>query len=263
MIKDISVSLRWNTAIRHTYKEQELFGKEEKMYTFDSRVRYSEIDHAGNMTLPALINYFQDCSTFQSEDIGLGTEVLKAKKKAWILSYWQIVIERLPALGERITAGTFATEFKGLYGNRNFVLDDARGNRLAYANSVWVFMDMEKGRPARPEPEDVLPYGSEPALEMEYEDRKIRLPENLEEKPSFPVRKYHIDTNEHVNNCQYVQMALEVLPEETRVRQIRVEYKKSAVLGDVIFPKVAREENRIVTELCDENGKPYAVIEIK
>mgnify|MGYP000069717411 CR=1 FL=1 len=140
----------------------------------------------------------------------MGTEVLKAKKKAWILSYWQIVIERLPALGERITAGTFATEFKGLYGNRNFVLDDARGNRLAYANSVWVFMDMEKGRPARPEPEDVLPYGSEPALEMEYEDRKIRLPENLEEKPSFPVRKYHIDTNEHVNNCQYVQMALEV-----------------------------------------------------
>lgn len=134
---------------------------------------------------------------------------------------------------------------------------------FAYANSVWVFMDMEKGRPARPEPEDVLPYGSEPALEMEYEDRKIRLPENLEEKPSFPVRKYHIDTNEHVNNCQYVQMALEVLPEETRVRQIRVEYKKSAVLGDVIFPKVAREENRIVTELCDENGKPYAVIEIK
>lgn len=144
MTKDISVSLRWNTAIRHTYKEQELFGKEEKMYTFDSRVRYSEIDHTGNMTLPALINYFQDCSTFQSEDIGLGTEVLKAKKKAWILSYWQIVIERLPALGERITAGTFATEFKGLYGNRNFVLDDARGNRLAYANSVWVFMDMEK-----------------------------------------------------------------------------------------------------------------------
>ena len=47
------------------------------MYTFDGRVRYSEIDHKGTMTLPALINYFQDCSTFQSEDLGLGTEVLK------------------------------------------------------------------------------------------------------------------------------------------------------------------------------------------
>ena len=233
------------------------------MYTFDSRVRYSEIDHTGNMTLPALINYFQDCSTFQSEDIGLGTEVLKAKKKAWILSYWQIVIERLPALGERITAGTFATEFKGLYGNRNFVLDDARGNRLAYANSVWVFMDMEKGRPARPEPEDVLPYGSEPALEMEYEDRKIRLPENLEEKPSFPVRKYHIDTNEHVNNCQYVQMAMDYLPEDFCIHQMRAEYKQQARLNDVICPARAIEDNKTTILLNDQKNEPYAVVEFE
>ena len=62
------------------------------MYEFNSRVRYSEIDHHGTLTLPALINYFQDCSTFQSEDVGLGTEVLKAEKRAWILSgipHWE------------------------------------------------------------------------------------------------------------------------------------------------------------------------------
>lgn len=33
----------------------------------------------GTLTLPALINYFQDCSTFQSEDVGLGTEVKSRK----------------------------------------------------------------------------------------------------------------------------------------------------------------------------------------
>ena len=46
-------------------------------YEFESKVRYSEIDHRGTMTLPALINYFQDCSTFQSEEIGYVMEVLK------------------------------------------------------------------------------------------------------------------------------------------------------------------------------------------
>lgn len=56
------------------------------MYTFDSKVRYSEIDHRGTMTLPALINYFQDCSTFQSESLGFGVKAAKEKKKAWILS---------------------------------------------------------------------------------------------------------------------------------------------------------------------------------
>ena len=69
------------------------------------------------------------------------------------------------------------------------------------------------------------------------------------------MRKYHIDTNEHVNNCQYVQMALEALREELLVRKVRVEYKRSAVLGDMIYPRTAREEERTVVELCNAEGK--------
>lgn len=233
------------------------------MYSFDSRVRYSEVDHHGTMTLPALINYFQDCSTFHSEDIGLGLEVLKKKKKAWILSYWQVVVERFPKMGETITTGTFATEFKGLYGNRNFLMKDGSNVQIACANSIWVFMDLERGRPAKPSDKDILPYGQEAPLEMDYEERKIKLPKESECLKPFPVRKYHIDTNEHVNNCQYVQMALEILPQDMQIHQLRVEYKKSAVYGDIIYPKQASEPGRVVVELCDEAGKAYAVIEFK
>ena len=63
-------------------------------YSFQSRVRFSEVDHTKRITLPAVINYFQDCSTFQSEDIGYGFDFLTAKKRAWILSSWQVVVER-------------------------------------------------------------------------------------------------------------------------------------------------------------------------
>lgn len=233
------------------------------IYEFSGRVRYSEIDHKGTMTLPALINYFQDCSTFHSESIGLGMECLKQEKKAWVLSYWQIIVDRYPKLYEKITAGTFATEFKGLFGNRNFYMKDGEGRRIACANSIWVFMDLEKGRPCRPAEEDIAPYGVNEPLDMPYEDRKISVPEVFEDREPFPVRKYHIDTNEHVNNCQYVQMALEMLPGDINVRQVRVDYKKSAVLGDIIYPGVARDQDRIVTELRDENKRPYAVIEMK
>lgn len=232
-------------------------------YEFLSKVRYSEIDHRGTMTLPALINYFQDCSTFHSEEIGVGMNRLKADKKAWILSYWQVIVDRYPEMTEEISVGTFASEFKGLYGNRNFYMNDAQGNRIACANSIWVFMDVEKGRPCRPAPEYIEPYGTEAPLEMPYEGRKIEVPDSFEERPSFPVRKYHIDTNEHVNNCQYVQMALEVVSGERNVRQLRVDYKKSAVLGDMIYPKLANEKDRTVVELCDAEGKAYAVIEMK
>ena len=98
---------------------------------------------------------------------------------------------------------------------------------------------------------------------MPYEDWKIAVPEALDYRESFPVRKDHIDTNEHVNNSQYVQMALEMLPGDIRVRQVRVDYKKSAVLGDIIYPGVAAEPDRIVTDLRDEAKKPYAVVEMR
>lgn len=238
-------------------------GLRENGFEFEARVRYSEIDHRGTMTLPALINYFQDCSTFHSEDVGLGMNRLKQEKKAWVLSYWQIIVERYPELGEKITAGTFATEFKGLYGNRNFYMNDESGQQIACANSIWVFMDLEKGRPVRPTPEHIDPYGTQEPLDMPYEGRKIELPTESEEREAFPVRKYHIDTNEHVNNCQYVQMALEMLPGDAQIRQARVDYKKSAVLGDMIYPRLSKESGRTVIELCDGAGNPYAVVELK
>ena len=230
---------------------------------FKSRVRFSESDHHQQITLPGIINYFQDCSTFQSEAIGLGMDRLKHDKKAWVLSYWQIIVERYPRLCEKITVGTFATEFKGLYGNRNFYMKDEAGKQIACANSIWVFMDLEKGRPVRPSAEHIEPYGTCEPLDMPYEDRKIALPEQSEAGEPFPVRKYHIDTNEHVNNCQYVQMALEMVPGDIQVQQARVDYKKSAVLGDMIYPKLSKEQERTVIELCDADGKPYAIVELK
>ena len=56
---------------------------------------------------------------------------------------------------------------------------------------------------------------------------------------------------------------IDVVPECERAGQIRVEYKKSAVMGDIIYPKMAVEEQRKIVELCDAEGNPYAVVEFK
>ena len=80
----------------------------------DGRVRFSEIDHTRKITVPSIINYFQDCSTFQSEDIGVGLDVLSKKKKAWILTYWQIVIDHYPKMNDKIQVSTWASKFKGM-----------------------------------------------------------------------------------------------------------------------------------------------------
>ena len=231
------------------------------MYSFDSRVRFSEVDEEQKLRLTALINFFQDCSTFQSEGLGLGIDALKEYGKAWVLNSWQIVVNRYPMMREEVRVETWPTGFEGIYGTRNFRLCSKDGEVLAYANSIWIFMDMKKGRPIRVQEEDVKEYPVEPALEMDYAPRKIELPKEAEDGSSYPVLRSQIDTNHHMNNSQYIQVALEVYPEGKMAGQIRVEYKKSAVYGDVIYTKIAKEETRTVVMLTDENGKVYAAVE--
>ena len=100
------------------------------MYTFDSRVRYSETDEEGNLSVVGIMNYLQDCSTFQSEDLKLGISYLNEEKRAWWLSGWQIEILRQPHFGERIRISTWPYGFKGIYGYRNFTIEDEMGNPL-------------------------------------------------------------------------------------------------------------------------------------
>lgn len=232
------------------------------MYSFSSRVRYSETDDSGRLTIPALINYFQDCSTFHSEEVGQGMEVLREREKAWIIIYWQIEIERLPKLAEEIIVSTMATGTKGLCAKRNFLMRDKEGTLLARADSAWVLMDTTRMRPTKLTKDMIEPYKKEEPLLMEEMDRKIPLPEKMAVCPKIKVGKEHIDTNGHVNNCQYIRMAFHLLEKEVHPTKLRVEYVKSAMEGDWIIPKIAFEEERILVGLFDIQGHSYANLEI-
>lgn len=231
------------------------------MYNIETKVRYSECGENGKMKLSAIVNQFQDSSSEHSESLGVGMDYLKEQKRAWILNSWQIVIERYPKAHEDIVVSTWPTGFRGVFGPRNFCMKTPGGEMLAYANTLWVYLDIEKGMPTKPSEEEKTIYGTEPPLSMEYTSRKIKLPEEAEVVDTVSVRKYHIDTNSHMNNSQYVLLAAEVLPEDFVARQVRVEYKKSAVYGDKIVIKMAEEETRIVVELSDENNVTYALVE--
>lgn len=231
------------------------------MYKTEGRIRYSECGVDKKATLTAIINYFQDCTSENSERLGVGVSYLKGKKRAWILNTWHVIVNRYPEIGEEVEVSTWATGFKGVFGPRNFCMKTKDGETLSYANTLWVYVDTETGRPIKPDEEEMAAYGTEPPLEMEAVSRKIKLPEELKDAGTYPIHKYHIDTNHHVNNSQYIQMAAEVLPENFFVRQLRVEYKKAAVYGDQLRLKYTVDEVGVVVAMCDAESQPYAIIE--
>lgn len=231
------------------------------MYTFKSRIRYSETDASGTLSVTGIVNYLQDCSTFHSEDRGVGVEYLQREHKMWMLTSWKIEIIRQPRLGEFITVGTWPYAFKGIYGFRNFVIWDEQDRELVRADSVWFLCDTETGRPIRVQEADVAAYGKEePRLDMEPMPRKIVLPTDYEEGNPVVVSTHHLDTNHHVNNAQYIEIAKEAWNHSEPIRDIRVEYKKQAVLGDILIPHIGRQAKEDVVALCSAEGQPYAVV---
>lgn len=233
------------------------------MYTFESRIRYSEADMMGKLPIPGILNYFQDCSVFQSEELGVGVRYLAEKKRAWVLNSWQLMINRLPKECELVRTTTWASGFQKFHGTRNFVMKDEEGQMVAYANSIWVYMDLDTGRPIKPSEDEIAVYQSEPPLEMDYQPRKIKMADTWRECKPVRVKPDWIDSNQHVNNNRYVKAAYNELPEGMDIHQVRVEYRKSAKLGDMLLPRIAKEEERVVVTLCDEEMKPYAVTEFK
>ncbi len=232
-------------------------------YEFGGRVRYSEIAENGRLSINGLVNYFQDAAMAQAEYLGIGSDYLRQHNAAWVLMSWQIEIDHLPKLYSEVTAQTWPYEFKQFYGMRNFALLDEEGKMAAWANSVWVLYDLEGGRPLRVFPELLDKYGLDPKLEMDYASRKIVLPKGGQMQESFLIGKHHLDTNHHVNNGQYITMAAEYLPADFEVRQMRVEYRMQAKLGEMVIPVVVKEDGRITVELCNEQQKPYAIAEFK
>lgn len=231
------------------------------MYSFMSRIRYSECDNERRLSVPALINYFQDCSTQQSEDIGMGFAYTEPLKCVWVLAAWQVIIHRMPRLGEAVEIGTLPYDFKGFLGLRNFFMKSSDGELLAVANSQWTLISTETMKPMKPTERMLEAYAVEPRLEMDYAGRKIVIPEDMQEMEPFQVLRIHLDSNNHVNNSQFISMASAYIPMDREIYQFRAEYKVQAHLGDTIVPVVAITETEACVSLRNEQGQVYCNVQ--
>ena len=230
-------------------------------YEYHSRVRYSECGEDCRLNLAGAVNYFQDAATFQGEDLGIGVPWMKERGLAWILVFWQIISDHMPCLGEQITVRTWPYDFNSFYGLRNLVLEDGKGSPAVWANSVWVLMDTRHHRPVKVPDEMTALYGQSEKLDMDYAPRRIVVPKGGEEMEPFAIHRGHLDTNHHVNNGQYIQMAMEYLPDSFVLRETRVEYREQSFLGDVIHPLVVKTEHGVTVSLRKETGKACAVVQ--
>lgn len=235
------------------------------MYSFGSRVRYSECDETGSLSILGMVNYLQDCSNFHAIELGLGPEHMRQNHYTWLIAAWQIEIESLPALGEAITTGTWCPGLRRSQAVRCFTITSPSGTVLVKADSLWFVFDTQENMPIRI-PKSQLAYVSgEPRVDLPPTRRRMHVEGPFVAMPPIVVSEQLLDTNRHVNNAHYIQMAVGCAARADGHRiphHIHAQYRSMALLGDTIHPRLYGTAGSRTVGLMDGEGNPYAIVSL-
>ena len=220
------------------------------MYSLKYKVTTSTCDSEGRLKLYSALQMMQDCSEMWIDSEPGVKEYFAAQNMAQLLASRQVEIIRVPEYKEELTVTTSVYGMKPMFGFRNTYIYDAEGKPCYKTWSMGAFVDKANGKLKRVNDATIASMILEPQLEMNYGDRRIILPrEGGEAQESYKVLRADIDYNKHMNNANYVRIAMELLPEGFEVKCLRVEYRVAAKLGDVLVPVVYKVEGRFIVAI--------------
>ncbi len=199
------------------------------------------------LTLPGLIHMWTDTSIMHYNAVYRPEE---DDGKVWMVYSWDIQIERFPLAHSRVKTVTFPYEYNRFFAKRNFLLLDEEDNILAYADSVWLLVDVKKKRPGRIDGRIFDHFGETEAF---YEKPRPKLKElaTYSHQKELSPRQTDIDSNHHVNNAAIIDWFNEVnvdyVAETSGLSSFIIVYEKQIFRDDHPVIEVERvEDNQIV-----------------
>lgn len=204
-------------------------------------VHYYEAGADRRLTIPALIQYFEDIAILHSTERGLDLDYYEKNHCGWMLIKWDVTVNSLPCFGDTVLVETRVHAMKSFMADREFRMCDEDGTVLAEARSNWLLVDTVRRRPIRI-PDDQLekfPATEESKSFIAIGDVPvIDVPDGAVQQ-AVRASYSDIDTNGHVNNIRYIEWALDSLPEEflrgKAPASVRVQYRRELTPGSAAF----------------------------
>lgn len=156
----------------------------------------------------------------------------------WVFTKTKLKFYRRPNWREEISTITFPIDNEGFRTHVNTVLKDKDENVLIAANQEACVLDMEKHRPMRltnlPYPKDNFPKAemNEPfeKFTADFSDDDFVYEQT--------IRSQHIDMSHHMNNIEYIKLALNVFTddflESHEAKELEVHYTGESREGEIL-----------------------------
>ena len=238
-------------------------------YKESFKLRLDDIDRECNITNKTILRIFENIAGYHSDSLGRGVLTMDETGTTWILLEWKVKVIKRQKYDEEIRVNTWPRSFNKFYTYRDFEIYNEKGEICVIGTSKWLLLDIKKSKIAKLDENLINKYGIVDKNVFNQEEvEKIQEPENFESEITYKINRKDIDFNGHVHNLNYLDLAIEALPEkiylENNFDDIRITYKKEIKLGETIKCKYGKVNDKNVVSIFSEDEKiKHAIIELK
>jgi acyl-ACP thioesterase len=213
----------------------------ENTYNEKFKIRSYEVDVSGRATILTICNLLQEIAGNHAGELGVSVDKLFSKKLTWVLSRLHLKMISYPVWREKISITTWPSDVYGKFATRDFELFDSKNKLIGQSTTSWMLIDLIKMKPI------VMP---EFITKIELPNRRRAINDDFDKLPKIKnidlQRKYNVrlsdlDLNQHVNNVNYIEWAIESIPIEVIQRyklvQFEISFRAESKYGDSVISK--------------------------
>lgn len=178
------------------------------------RVEDALADEAGVLRPDAVLTLTQQISSAHCDALGCGWQLPTQHGAFWVVLRHRIAVQRLPALGERITLETWPLPTTRTCYPRCVQAYDACGAPLFRVHSLWGMLDSGTRAMLLPTKSGIVVPGVVRGTELPAPASLVPLP--LPAQTMRRVTDDDLDANGHMNNARYLRWLTEELPDAFR-----------------------------------------------
>ena len=231
------------------------------------RAMPSMCDRNSLMSIPAMLDMFQDAAGIHAGSVGIGALALEERGQCWIVSKTRLRINRRPQVQELLESVTWIQPAERVSCERDWALMKD-GEQLAYVRSIWAALRREDFRPGHMA--DFYPdsdFSIAPPDDVPF----TRMGKNFDDAEllgEYRIRSVDIDRGGHMNNVNYVRAMLGCFTceqiEEMDIRELDMQFILQCYEGETIrFVKRPSADGIMEVGALNEEGRVCFMAAIK
>lgn len=215
-----------------------------KTYREDIRILTRDCDLTGQWKPSAILETMQELAGIHGTLIGVGRNALLQKGVVWVLTRVEVVMDRYPRIGDMVSIETFPMPVRRWFFPRYFVFRDEQGQEIGRAGSLWVLLDVNTRKMAKPDIcSALMPDNSDLLAPLGLPATVAEVSGTLETGVYTPVYA-DLDVNGHVNNTKYMDWCCNALGIDTMkaccLSRFDVNYNMEILPGQEIRSELRR-----------------------